>query len=139
MSWIDCTIVTNAFTTLYSSPPELRDVELNSVVLATSHGPTISLGIRLSTLPDRPVPVRWPKGYNRVGFGLVIYGIRSLRMAGWKAINTVSIDIVRQPDGLIELTATDANGVLLACVGELAQIEKADGCLYDATLAELPG
>lgn len=139
MSWIDCTIAPNAFTALYSSPPELSNVELSSVVVSTSHGPSVGLGIYLSTMPDRPVPVRWPKGFNRVGFSLVLYGIRSFRMTGWSASNTVAISIIRLPDGLVELTACNSNGVLLACIGEVVQVEKVDGYIYDPSLRELPG
>lgn len=72
-------------TAYYSSPPDLRGVEIHTVRLHRD-GPTVELITELPRFPDRPSP-RWPAAANTAQALLRFFDLREVSLAGWGTTN----------------------------------------------------
>jgi hypothetical protein len=89
--WWELALNPRVVTAYYSSPPELRGVEIHSISLHRD-GATLELLAELPGLPDRPSS-RWPIGANTAQAGLRFFGLREVTLSGWGTTNVGDLRI----------------------------------------------
>jgi hypothetical protein len=107
--WTDYLRNPKAILTLWSSAPELRDVELHSMKL-WDDGPRCTLFICLNSFPDVP-PKKWQAaGYNSIIIELDAFGVSDMTVQGWGTNNWVTLECSRaggRPETKVRITGTD--------------------------------
>jgi hypothetical protein len=77
--------------------------------------------------PDRTVPKRWPKAYDKVSIELQMTTIQQITIPCWGYDNTVRMAGHILGDGMKLLTATWASGRELRCVFDIMSIQGING------------
>jgi hypothetical protein len=76
----------------YSQPPQLRNVEVHSVLLHRE-GPVLELLTEMPRFPDKPSP-RWPADANTAQARLRFFDLREV--SGWGTTNTGDLLVERE-------------------------------------------
>jgi hypothetical protein len=127
MSWTDHILNPKAVSQLYTRSPNLDEAELGKLELNNSPNPTLGLYISTSALPDRPTPIRWPKGFKRVSIHLQMMTIRELQIPCWQFDNTVRVTIESTSDGYRLFRACWPSGEIMRCVADFILIGGIEG------------
>lgn len=105
MNWYQLAENPQALDSLYTTVPELENVELFSIYLHRDAA-RFQINFNLPIFPDKP-SARWHKDFNTVQAQLAFSSITDFRAQGWFTRMKVNIEIKRR-DGLLEVVIFNA-------------------------------
>lgn len=90
---------------IFTKEPTLDEIFL-SKLLFEAEGPTITITMQVSEVPDR-APAKWlRREYNAVAIELQALAVNRVELKGWSVDNVARISLTKAPDSTIRVSAT---------------------------------